>query len=158
MASSLKNKTRILSLLFIVLVALIRCTGTEQKNADTSDQKDSASCAKPLNPNGDSELSVLMREMLHSSESLKEMIKKGEVPRTFPQEFLKIHTAAPTDAETKKASFEGYASAYVMSLQELYKSPKDDLGKNYNAVISSCVSCHQEHCPGPLKAINKLKI
>ena len=80
------------------------------------------------------------------------------MPKTFPEEFLKIHTAKPTDSETKKASFEGFASNYVMSLKGLYSSSKEDLNKNYNAVVEACVSCHQEHCPGPLKAINKLKL
>lgn len=113
----------------------------------------------PLNPNGDSELSVLMREMMSSSQNLREMVSKGELPKEFPEAFLKIHTAKPTDSETKKASYEGHANNYIFNLQELYKSSsKEDLTKNYNAVINACASCHGEHCPGPLKAINKLKI
>ena len=62
------------------------------------------------------------------------------------------------DSETKKASFDGFASNYIDNLQILYHSPKEDLTRNYNAVITACANCHSEHCPGPLKAINQLKI
>lgn len=141
---------------------LAQCSNNNEKQSGEKAKTESATCvAKPLNPNGDSELALLMREMKSSSESLKEKIKqpfqewKGE---KFPEEFLKIHTAQPTDSETKKASFDGFANSYITNLQTLYQSPKEELTKNYNAVITSCANCHSEHCPGPLSAIKKLKI
>lgn len=159
MVLSLKNKFLVIvSLLFFVLL-LAKCSGKNEKTTAEETKNDSTSCsAKPLNPNGDSELALLMRKMLHSSENLKEMIKQGNLPKEFPEEFLKIHTAKPTDSETKKRSFEGFANNYLSNLEMLYNSPKDELTQNYNAVITACVSCHSEHCPGPLKAINKLKL
>lgn len=113
-----------------------------------------------MNPNGDSELALLMRDMMHSSENMKAMIKEGKLPDTFPEAFMKIHTAKPTDSDTKKASFDAFADNYLNNLHTLYNSPKDkhELTQNYNAVVNACVSCHTEHCPGPLKAINKLRI
>ncbi|MCW3083157.1 MAG: hypothetical protein JWP12_523 [Bacteroidetes bacterium] len=113
-----------------------------------------------MNPNGDSELALLMRDMMHSSENMKAMIREGKLPDTFPEAFMKIHTAKPTDSDTKKASFDAFADNYLNNLHALYNSPKDkhELTQNYNAVVNACVSCHTEHCPGPLKAINKLRI
>lgn len=160
MALSLKNKFLVIvSLLFFVLF-LVQCSNNSENVTTEKAKSDSiANCtAKPLNPNGDSELALLMREMLHSSESLKEMIKQGNLPKEFPEAFLKIHTAEPTDSETKKASFDRFANNYVSNLQILYNSPKEELTQNYNAVINACAGCHSEHCPGPLKTINKLKI
>lgn len=141
-------------------VAFLMAQCSNEKPAGETAKKDSitTSCNKPLNPNGDSELALLMRDMMHSSENMKEMVKQGKLPDKFPEEFMKIHTAKPTDSDTKKASFDGYASNYIYNLQTLYNSPKAELTQNYNAVINACVSCHTEHCPGPLKAINKLKI
>ena len=158
MALSLKNKISLLSLSIVTLL-LVNCN-QQQEDKILSNKNDSTNCKKetPLNPNGDSELSVLMRKMLHTSESLKDMIKKGTIPEKFPEEFLKIHTAKPTDSETKKASFNGFADNYLNNLNALYNSPKEELTGNYNAVINSCVSCHTEHCPGPLRAIRKLKL
>lgn len=160
MALSLNKFFIIISFVCIALF-LVQCKQSGDKNVEAVlAEKDSASCTatKSLNPNGDSELSVLMRNMVHSSESLKELIKQGKLPDQFPEEFLKIHTAKPTDSNTKKASFDGFASLYVSNMQTLFKSPKEELTTNYNAVISTCVSCHTEHCPGPLKKIKQLSI
>ncbi|HEX8515203.1 MAG TPA: hypothetical protein VF868_03315 [Bacteroidia bacterium] len=145
-------------MLFFTLFAAHCSDGNHNKDAAKAKTDSTANCAKPLNPNGDSELAMLMREMMSSASTLKEMIKQGTLPKEFPEEFLKIHTAQPTDSETKKASFEGFADNYISNLQALYNSPKEDLKRNYNAVVNACASCHSQHCPGPLKAINKLKI
>jgi cytochrome c556 len=154
----LKNKSFVISVLLFSVLFLANCSGGEKKQEEKAKTDSIASCNKPLNPNGDSELALLMREMMGSASNLKEMIKKGELPEKFPEEFLKIHTAKPTDSDTKKASFDGFADNYLTNLQALYHSPKEDLTKNYNAVINACASCHSQHCPGPLKAINKLRI
>lgn len=158
MALFLKNKFVVITVLMFFVLVLVQCSNSEKQSSEKI-KTDSASCTKkPLNPNGDSELALLMREMKSSSESLKEKIKQGGLPEKFPEEFFKIHTAKPTDSETKKASFDGFADSYLNNLQTLFHSPKEDLTKNYNAVITACANCHSEHCPGPLKAINKLKI
>lgn len=160
MALSLKNKFVVIPSVLFFVFCLAQCSNNSENNTTEKAKSDSlANCTtKPLNPNGDSELALLMRKMLHSSESLKEMIKQGNLPTKFPEEFLKIHTAKPTDSETKKSSFDKFANNYLNNLQALYNSPKDELTQNYNAVITACAGCHSEHCPGPLKTINKLKI
>jgi cytochrome c556 len=156
---SLRNKFSVISFLLLVSFVLANCSdNSKQKEAEKAKKDSIASCAKPVNPNGDSELSLLMREMMSSASNLKEMVKQGNVPKEFPEAFLKIHTAQPTDSDTKKASFDDFANNYISNLQTLYNSPKEDLTKNYNAVVNACASCHSQHCPGPLKAINKLRI
>lgn len=160
MVLSLKNKLTVAIALCCCCFVLTQCkNGTEQKAEEKAKADSAAACtAKPLNPNGDSELALLMREMMSSSKNLREMVKQGNLPEQFPEAFLKIHTAKPTDSDTKKESFDGFASNYISNLQALYKSPKEQLTQNYNAVINACASCHSQHCPGPLKAINQLKI
>lgn len=159
MVLSLKNKFTVCSALLLFVLLAANCSGYAKKEDAEKAKLDSiASCGKPLNPNGDSELAMLMREMMSSASNMREMVKQGNLPATFPEEFLKIHTAQPTDSETKKASFEDFADNYISNLNTLYNSPKEDLTKNYNAVVNACASCHSQHCPGPLKAINKLKI
>lgn len=157
MALSLKNKISVCTTALLALL-LFNCSRNEEVKKEVV-KTDTATCKKPsVNPNGDSELALLMREMLHNSESLKEMIKNGNLPDKFPEAFLKIHTAKPTDSETKKESFNAFADNYLSNLKTFYGSSKDNMRSNYNAVINACVSCHTEHCPGPLRAINKLKI
>lgn len=158
MALSLKNKIAVAAYVAIV-VLLANCGHKEEVKVEVVVKKDSATCAKaPLNPNGDSELALLMREMLDSAKSFKEIIRSGKVPDKFPEAFLKIHTAQPTDNETKKASFNGFADGYLHSLKELSGSTTSNAKLNYNAVVQACENCHSEHCPGPLTAIRKLKL
>ena len=160
MVLSLKNKIFVFAFLLLFIFSFVQCsTKTENKTAEKAATDSTMVCtSKSVNPNGDSELALLMRKMLHTSENLKEMVKQGNLPKEFPEGFLKIHTAKATDSDTKKASFDVYATDYLSNLHTLYNSSKADLTSNYNAVVNSCVSCHTENCPGPLKAINKLKI
>jgi hypothetical protein len=155
----LKNKFVVIIFLLFIVSILSQCSSNSGKQANENADLAGASCTKkPLNPNGDSELALLMRAMRSSAESLKEKIKQGNLPDKFPEEFLKIHTAKPTDSDTKKESFDGFATNYINNLQALYHSPQEDLIKNYNAVITACENCHSDQCPGPLEAIKKLKI
>ena len=156
---SLKNKFCLLFGFSFFVFFLAQCGEPKEKNKNGEVKADPAGCVKkPLNPNGESELALLMRAMRDNAESLKEQIKKGEITDKFPEAFLKIYTATPTDADTKHDSYDAFARNYIYNLQELYKFPKAELTKNYNAVINSCLSCHSDHCPGPVKTIEKLKI
>ena len=145
--------------LAIVVTLFVQCSQSgERKDShiDSKNQGTSCTSSKPLNPNGDSELALLMRNMTTSTSCLKELIKQGKLPDKFPEEFLKIHKAIPTDSAVKGAVFDALASSYLNGLNELYKSPKEELTIHYNAVVQRCVDCHREFCPGPIKAINKL--
>ncbi|MGE0637126.1 MAG: hypothetical protein AB7G44_11790 [Bacteroidia bacterium] len=113
---------------------------------------------KPLNPNGDSELALLMRMMNDSTASVKELVEQGKLPEKFPEAFLKIHTAKPTDPTVKTEEFETFADSYVEGLKQLYQSSPSELQTNYNSLVQRCINCHQSVCPGPIKAIKKLKI
>lgn len=144
MVSSLKYKVLLCFSFLSIIFLFVQCSHSAEK--------------KPLNPNGDSELALLMRNMNTSTSSLKELIKQGKLPDRFPEEFLRIHKAVPTDSTVKGPVFDAFASNYLNGLNELYKSPKEQLSVNYNAVVQRCVDCHRQFCPGPIKAINKLTL
>lgn len=155
---SSKNSFLLLAAVALLLCVLYACNDETQAVAAG---KENAACEAPkvgLNPNGSSELAQLMREMQTSAEAAKQTVAAGGVPKNFPAAFSKIHTAEPTDSETKKESFDAFAAHYLNRLELLYKSSKEDARKNYNAVVEACLSCHYDHCPGPIKAINKLKL
>jgi hypothetical protein len=158
MASSSKNKFFFFAAAGLLLLAVYACSSEVKKpGAEEAD----ASCKAPkegLNPNGSSELAQLMRQMQSSADSARQIILSGGVPKKFPEAFRKIHTAKPTDDDTKKESFNDFATHYLNRLDLLYSSPPAEVRKNYTALIESCLSCHYDHCPGPIKAINKLKL
>ena len=121
-------------------------------------KKEEAECLAPdPNPNKSSELAVLMRQMATHAEKVKGEVLAGKLSGTFPEEFRKIFTAIPTDSLIKGHHFNEYAAGYLTNLELLY-SDQTDLNARYNAVVSTCVSCHETTCPGPLVRINKFKI
>jgi hypothetical protein len=121
-------------------------------------KKEDAECVvNDPNPNKSSELAVLMRKMATHAEQVKGEVLAGKLKGTFPEEFRKILTAVPTDSLIKGDHFNEFAAGYLTNLELLY-SGQADLDARYNAVANSCVSCHENTCPGPLVRIHKLKI
>lgn len=121
-------------------------------------ENNAADCANPdaVNPNGSSELAILMREMTDFSQKLNEAILQDSL-LPFPDNFKAIHTAIPTDSTVKGKIYTGHAELYLNALDLLYKSEKKERIENYNNMITSCISCHENFCRGPIKRINKMR-
>ena len=152
-----RSKIIVFTALVVLIVLLSQCKQADKPSVSTSEN---TSCVKTksLNPNGDSELALLMRHMYDSLNSMNTLIKNGGMPSKFPESFLKTHTAKPTTSTTKLESFDAFADDYITTLRLLYNSPKADLNKNYNSLVQKCANCHEASCPGPLKKIYKLKL
>jgi len=117
-------------------------------------------CKTPtdMNPNGSSELSLMMRRMYDHAAAARVDVMAKKIKRTFPKEFLNIYTATPTDSTTKNASFNPFADGYLAALNKFTASVPGDLVFNYNNLVTSCINCHSQHCPGPVSKIRKLLI
>jgi hypothetical protein len=111
---------------------------------------------KPLNPNGDSELALLMREMFERSDSLKQLVVDGK-PLTGLKKYRHIHSAIPTDPTVTGPVFEAFADAYIRSITEL-ESADTNAVVQFNLMVDQCMNCHTQFCPGPKKRIKKLYI
>ncbi len=152
------------SLSLSLSVFLTACTPTvteESDNSSTPKTCSKCSASSTVNPNGSSELSVLMRNMYDSADSMKEKIKLGKPPGDFPEAFMKILTAQATDSNTKSPNFDVFANDYLGFLKKTYSSDissKEERIFNYNMLVQKCVNCHKENCPGPLKKIRGLGI
>ena len=122
----------------------------------TEKKADDASCAiDDPNPNKSSELAKLMRQMATHAEQVKKEVLSGKLDGTFPEDFRKIHTAVPTDSMIKGDLFDGYATAYLNNVEALYDGT-GDLHAEFNAVVNTCIACHEQSCPGPIVRIKKL--
>ncbi len=108
------------------------------------------------NPNGSSDLSKLMREMEQYTKRAKEGLKTGAKPEAYPVAFDKIHTAKITDGMSKSDYYKSFADLYVMSVKNYAKSSKSNRVETYNNMVSACLACHSQHCPGPVPAIKKM--
>ena len=111
---------------------------------------------KPVNPNGDSELALLMREMFDEAALLKQRVIDGEKPDGLKR-FEDIHRAVPTDKEVKGPVFDAFAASYIGSIRQLEAEDSSTVFR-FNRMVDQCMNCHTEFCPGPKKRIGQLYI
>jgi cytochrome c556 len=129
------------------LILLLACSG----------QKDTANA--DLNPNGDSELAVLMREMFDDGMAMKKAIEKGKLPQSHI-EISELFTAEGTEPE-KVASeqYKAYAKVYEAAFVALQNAEDEaEIQTAYTSLVNTCVSCHQAMCPGPITRIRKMEL
>lgn len=115
-----------------------------------------AACNKPLNPNGDSELALLMRSMFADGLRIKAQVEQGETP-TGLADFSTIHTAMATDSMVRAAEFTAFADAYLASIKQLEAADSNAVFR-FNRMVDQCMNCHTANCPGAKKRIEKLYI
>ena len=135
--------------IFILAVVLTSC-GSKKAEEQVQDKK--------LNPNGDSELAIVMRTMHEHAKQLKEEIVAGKSITPYPAEIKTIDKAEPTPGMiSNKEVFDGFSGLYLSKLDSIYLAGVDQK-LQFNHMVNSCVDCHQVHCQGPLPAIRKLFI
>ena len=114
-----------------------------------------------------SELALTMRDMAKDMETLRAKADEGTLTVEEVEALMQTHQTMATDAPTKpsdiKPSFAGYSEAYLDQLEELRASierqdSREERLTAFNAAIGTCVACHQEHCPGPISRIQKIKV
>jgi hypothetical protein len=112
-----------------------------------------------VNPNGASELAVLMREMQEYSSSERIRVRNGLTPSEMPQSFENIGTALITNGMHKSENYDTFADIYLVNVKAYIDSPKgSERISAYNNMVASCLACHSEQCPGPVPVIRKLMI
>lgn len=143
----MKTKLLILSLLFGLVVGT-SCNKQEKVQEE--------SCA-PLNPNGDSELALLMRKMAKLSEDNAAALKAGKDLVPYDGSFEKVIFKAERSMNVEEQMFQGMARAYITNLNKLYAATSmEEKLQLHNNVVQSCQDCHGQTCRGPLKRIDKM--
>lgn len=148
----MKNTLKILVSLIIGMALATSCADNKQDS--------SAPAIKVKwypNPNGDSELALLMRSMFEEALYVKQQIENGK-PVKINVDHEKILSAHATEPE-KAASpeYKAFAQTYLMTIENLRKATPEDLPDLYDNLVASCSTCHQALCPGPLARIEQLK-
>lgn len=110
--------------------------------------------ASPRNPNGDSELAVLMRRFIDDlTEARIQAQGGGEVKAMFANHRT-MRCAWPTNPSERDAGYDARAQAYLYAVQQFDAAP----GKmTYNAVVANCIACHQASCSSVVPFIETLK-
>lgn len=105
-----------------------------------------------------SELAVMMRAMLEEHKGLKASIEKGELPESYPATYAGITEAEATPNMDVGEPFKAFASTYFDDMDSLTASKHVNIKQNHNRVVKSCVTCHEQHCTGPIPTIERLYI
>jgi hypothetical protein len=108
------------------------------------------------NPNGQSELALLMRGMQADLRAVKGALEAGQPVPALAAPHGRIRCAWPTTPSDRTATYDAFAQAYLARLPAL-EAPGAGVAE-YNAALDGCVACHQQSCPGPLAAIQALRL
>lgn len=106
------------------------------------------------NPNGDSELAVLMRQFVDDLRDAQALLMGGQpVKKLFPTH-RKMRCAWPTKPEERSPRFDSLAQGYLAMVRAFDDAP----GKaTYNGIVQGCINCHSQSCGGPLDFIDGMK-
>ena len=106
------------------------------------------------NPNGDSELAVLMRQFVDDLREVRALAEgKQPVKKLFPVHH-KMRCSWPTKPEERNEQFDGRAQGYLAAVRAFDDAPGQ---ATYNAMIAGCIACHSVSCGGPLDFIDGMK-
>jgi hypothetical protein len=129
--------------LLILLVIWMGCTQDESKR-------------KMVNPNGDSELAILMRDMFDEGMLVRQRVIDGEDPM-MKLPYHHIYTAIPTVAgKNATTEYELFAKAYEASIERFKNASLTDRPAAYQNMVDNCMNCHNKMCRGPMVKIKKL--
>lgn len=111
-----------------------------------------------LNPNGDSELALMMRDMYDQTMLIKKDVMAGEKPDSLP-DYSGLYHAEPTEeGKTSGEAYKLYSDAYLNAMKMFHNAEGQYLEESYSAIVESCKTCHRAMCPGPLVRIRKLDL
>ena len=110
-----------------------------------------------VNPNGDSELASMMRQMMSDMELIRADAMNGAFSTSIPNSHAKLRCAWPTDASMRSETYDAMAIGYMDAFDKL-AAREGDARARYGAVITACLNCHATACPGPTVAIEKLRL
>jgi hypothetical protein len=141
----------------IAILTYLAAACSEEKPEQPSFDASNVQIVKaPINPNGDSELALLMRAMYEEADRMKKAIERGEQPK-ITLDYDKILTAEATEPE-KAASptYKVHAQSYLQTLKALETAELAEAKVLFDKMVDSCMGCHTALCPGPKTRIKKL--
>lgn len=136
---------KIRTLIILLVMALAAC-------AESAPEVDAR-----RDPNGVSELALLMREMTSDMERLRARVRDGEHAAS---EAGIDHLFSANATEPEKAAseaFKVFGESYLHVAHTLEHTPDSLQGQVYDQLVQACANCHQALCPGPLVRIEKLR-
>lgn len=102
-------------------------------------------------------MALMMRAIYQQSAEMREWVEAGKPLDSTHFRFLDFHQLEPTDSTVLVEVFYQHNQNFKAAFNDLLEAGVADKEK-YNTLLTKCVSCHEDFCPGPIKRINKLKL
>ena len=153
------NKNIFYFVYFSFWTCLVSCSSTTFESNSTE--------KKHLDLYEPSDLANTMRDMALDMESLRFKVNSGGLTIIDIDKLISSHstmsTDEPTDRKEIQPSFQLFSNIYIEQLEELKTIilKQGEIREQillFNSALTTCVSCHREHCPGPISRIEKIKI
>jgi hypothetical protein len=109
----------------------------------------------PLQPNRSSELAIAMRAMDGELVSLLARHAEADDWEGASLSELDLTRMMPTDSSMLVEGYTALAIAFSKHVEAFNAAPSSD---TYTDVVSGCLSCHMQACPGPIERINKRQL
>lgn len=130
----------------MVCTGMLACNQTAPTSETSAAPVAKVEEAKPM--------ALMMRAIYDQSKAMRSDLDSGKMLDSAFYRFLEFHELEPTDSTVLVEVFyqhnEKFKAAYEALLRESNKPA-------YNAMLTACVNCHEDFCPGPIKRINKLR-
>jgi len=141
----------------ITCLILVYALGISCSNDRKECSKEANQVQRPINPNGDSELALLMREMYDEVQQIKEKIDSDDsiVINLDHKKILTAHATEPKKAASEE--YKAFAKTYLQTIESLKTASLVQREKIYDSVVNNCMTCHKALCPGPMVRIKKLR-
>lgn len=99
-------------------------------------------------------MALMMRAIYDQSKSMRTELETGKALDSSFYRFLEFHQLEPTDSTVLVEVFYEHNEKFKAAYEELLRASDKPA---YNAMLTACVNCHEDFCPGPIKRINKLR-
>lgn len=96
-----------------------------------------------------------MRERESDLKLLKAAIENDELI-DLP-EFVPFIDGIPSRENLETDSFRAELAAFDIYYSTLSQQEAETIKDRYTAVVQFCITCHERHCPGPIRAIRNLE-
>lgn len=138
----------------LVLVCVLLCFSCKEqhKPLDSKSEKSSFQLYSM------SEMALLMEQLYVDNMRIKEAILSDtNIADSLPSHYLNLPTAVLTDPTDRDLFFDKQMTEFLKAQRLVYEKTTNRK-ENFNAMVQSCISCHQVKCGGPIERIKKLLI
>jgi hypothetical protein len=140
---------------WVLLVVFFGC----KRDVETNLVVEPPRVKESINPNGDSELALLMRSMTDYMERTKDSLEQGRGVSDCPETFKRLTKASETEGMIKdRDHFNAYAEQWLSDLNLVCGKKGEEQIQAYERLRTSCLNCHQSYCQGPIPKIQRLTI